>query len=152
MNELTTIIANPWSTSPRRAATVGDNTYLIPDDNEAEIQIGTTCYVEASEGDQYARIMPLATRNSDRDKKIVALAVDKHVDSVGFDDSPEVSESSENGAWVQAWVWVDFAGTEFDKRKNEDLIECSKCFHKWDKEEGFPCPECGFEPEKKEAS
>lgn len=28
-----------------------------------------------------------------------------------------VSEGDDNGAYVQAWVWVSFAGTEFDKEK-----------------------------------
>jgi DNA/RNA-binding domain of Phe-tRNA-synthetase-like protein len=23
--------------------------------------------------------------------------------------------SDDNGAWVKAWIWVDFAGTELDK-------------------------------------
>jgi hypothetical protein len=27
-----------------------------------------------------------------------------------------VQESDDNGAWVKAWMWVDFAGTDLDKR------------------------------------
>ena len=35
---------------------------------------------------------------------------------VEFDDDCVVSESSDNGAYVQAWVWVDFEGTLLDMR------------------------------------
>ena len=31
------------------------------------------------------------------------------------DDSATLSEGDDNGTYVQAWVWVDFAGTPFDK-------------------------------------
>lgn len=38
-----------------------------------------------------------------------------------FDDVPIISEDpATNGAYVQAWVWVDFAGTEFDKEKENE--------------------------------
>jgi hypothetical protein len=29
-------------------------------------------------------------------------------------------ESDDNGAWVKAWIWVDFAGTELDKDPSHD--------------------------------
>jgi hypothetical protein len=32
-----------------------------------------------------------------------------------IDDTAAVSEGNENGAYVQAWVWVDFDGTDLDK-------------------------------------
>ena len=27
----------------------------------------------------------------------------------------QISEGSDNGAWVRAWVWVDFSDTPLDK-------------------------------------
>lgn len=39
-------------------------------------------------------------------------------DGPEIDDDSKVSESDdENGAYVQAWVWVDFAGTDLDREK-----------------------------------
>ncbi len=35
--------------------------------------------------------------------------------SLEFDDHPTISEGTDNGAYVQAWQWVDFAGTPLDK-------------------------------------
>lgn len=34
-----------------------------------------------------------------------------------IDDNTVVSEGDDNGAYVQAWVWVDFTGTPLDKKK-----------------------------------
>ncbi|MDD4267483.1 MAG: hypothetical protein GXY25_18005 [Pirellulaceae bacterium] len=34
--------------------------------------------------------------------------------AIEFDDDCAVSESSANGAYVEAWVWVDFDGTSLD--------------------------------------
>ncbi len=28
----------------------------------------------------------------------------------------QISEGSDNGAWVRAWVWVDFSDTPLDKK------------------------------------
>lgn len=54
-----------------------------------------------------------------RRKAIVELAIDQHhVDGDGeveVDANAEVSEGEDNGAYVQAWVWVDFSGTQLDK-------------------------------------
>ena len=32
-----------------------------------------------------------------------------------FDDGAIVSEGNDNGAYLQAWAWVDFGGTTLDK-------------------------------------
>lgn len=32
-----------------------------------------------------------------------------------IDDNAVVSHGEDNGAYVQAWVWVGFGGTKFDK-------------------------------------
>ena len=34
---------------------------------------------------------------------------------VEIDDSAVLSEGNDNGCYVQAWVWVDFSGTKFEK-------------------------------------
>ena len=34
---------------------------------------------------------------------------------VEIDDNAQVSEGNDNGCYVQAWVWVDFSGTTFEK-------------------------------------
>lgn len=55
----------------------------------------------------------------EREKKIRQLA-DSTLGRDGeieFDDDAKVSESEDNGAYVQAWVWVSFFGTELSKEK-----------------------------------
>jgi hypothetical protein len=32
-----------------------------------------------------------------------------------IDDNAVISHGEDNGAYVQAWVWVGFSGTRFDK-------------------------------------
>jgi hypothetical protein len=53
---------------------------------------------------------------------IIDLARDYHQreGAVEIDDDAELSESNDNGCYVAAWVWVGFAGTEFDKEKKEN--------------------------------
>lgn len=47
---------------------------------------------------------------------IIELARDEWREySVDITDQAEVSEGDDNGAYVQAWVWVSFADTELDK-------------------------------------
>lgn len=52
-----------------------------------------------------------------RDLLVVGLAKDQHQDegTIEVDDGAIVSEGNDNGAYVQAWVWVDFSGTALDK-------------------------------------
>ena len=40
--------------------------------------------------------------------------------AVEIDDNALLSEGNDNGCYVAAWVWVDFARTKFDKEKGED--------------------------------
>ena len=49
--------------------------------------------------------------------RIREMAAEKwHEDGkLEIDNDAEISEGDHNGAYVQAWVWVSFAGTEFDK-------------------------------------
>jgi hypothetical protein len=60
---------------------------------------------------------------SEREKQIIALAQQQYEGhsrttsdgDINVDDDAVVSEEGENGAYVAAWVWVDFAGTPLDK-------------------------------------
>jgi len=58
----------------------------------------------------------------DWDEKIRQLAKAQHEveGELEIDANAVVSEGDDNGAYVQAWVWVDFAGTELDKEKEDD--------------------------------
>jgi hypothetical protein len=53
-----------------------------------------------------------------RDQDIVELAQKQHYKDgeLEVDMDAEVSEGDDNGAYVQAWVWVDFTNTKFDKK------------------------------------
>lgn len=58
---------------------------------------------------------------SARERKIFKMA-EKELNSEGeleFDCYCAVSEGDDNGAYVQAWVWIDFAGTPLDKETND---------------------------------
>lgn len=35
-----------------------------------------------------------------------------------IDEDPDIADGNSNGLYVQAWVWVDFAGTPLDKEKH----------------------------------
>ena len=56
-------------------------------------------------------------RGSKKHKAILELArQDSRIgDELEIDCNAEVSLGSDNGCFVQAWLWVDFTGTEFDK-------------------------------------
>ena len=52
---------------------------------------------------------------------IVELARE-HYGSEGYieiDDNAKLSEGDDNGTYVQAWVWVTFSDTPFDKESIE---------------------------------
>ena len=54
--------------------------------------------------------------------EIVELARNEHQQDgeVEIDDNAQLSEGNDNGCYVQAWVWVSFSGTPFDKDKEEN--------------------------------
>lgn len=57
-------------------------------------------------------------------RAIIALARKDHRVREGeleIDDDAVISLGFDNGAYVQAWIWVDFANTTFDKT-NEAAI------------------------------
>ncbi|SRR6266576_5933955 len=58
----------------------------------------------------------------DRAARILALANEQHAEDgkIEFDQGAEISEGNDNGAYVGAWVWVDFADTDLDKGQEDD--------------------------------
>ena len=63
-------------------------------------------------------IFPVSNNDQiERALKIVALAkIQHHRDGeCEIDDTAEVSEGNDDGAYVQAWVWVNFDETDLDK-------------------------------------
>ncbi len=58
----------------------------------------------------------------DRRLQIIELAKQYHEreGAVEIDDNAQLSAGNLNGCFVQAWVWVDFEKTPFDKNKEED--------------------------------
>lgn len=50
---------------------------------------------------------------------LIEMARQEYSDSatVQIDDSAQLSEGLDNGVFVQAWVWVPLAGTQYDKEK-----------------------------------
>jgi hypothetical protein len=53
--------------------------------------------------------------------EIIELAREQYQNegALEIDDSAEISEGTDNGCFVAAWVWLDFADTIFDKEKEE---------------------------------
>ena len=59
-------------------------------------------------------------KESEKTREVAKMAYDElHVDGeVEIDRSEAVlSEGSDNGAYVSAWVWFSYAGTTYDKNK-----------------------------------
>ncbi len=59
-------------------------------------------------------------KKTERRGTIIALAHEQHNTSskegeLEIDDDAKISEGDDNGAYVQAWVWVSFADTELNK-------------------------------------
>ncbi len=54
-----------------------------------------------------------------RADRIRELAFEEYQDEGTIEIEPNgyVSEGDDNGAYVQAWVWVDFHGTDLDREK-----------------------------------
>ena len=62
------------------------------------------------------------TQAEERRCEIIELAREQREieGAVEIDDNALLSEGNENGCYVAAWVWCDFAGTPFDKEKEEN--------------------------------
>jgi len=51
--------------------------------------------------------------------EIIDLAREQHPQAgvIEIHDNATLSEGNDNGCYVAAWVWVEFAGTKFDKER-----------------------------------
>ena len=60
--------------------------------------------------------------NQEREQEIRALAEEQRAEAceVEIDGDAIVSEGDGNGAFVAAWVWVDFSGTDLDKGDDDE--------------------------------
>lgn len=60
---------------------------------------------------------PPSAEDEARRAEIITMAKDRHGEEgeVEIDDNAKLSEGDDNGAYVQAWVWVPFEGTKFDR-------------------------------------
>ena len=61
-----------------------------------------------------------------RNQRIVNLAREQYAKAgeIEFDSDAAVSEGDDNGAYVQAWVWVSFEGEgELDKEVDDEAAE-----------------------------
>jgi len=55
------------------------------------------------------------------DDQVRALAAKQWPDElIDITSNAAISYGDDNGAYVQAWVWVDFAGTDLDNEDEED--------------------------------
>ena len=65
---------------------------------------------------------PCHTQAEERRCEIIELARQQREieGAVEIEDKALLSEGNENGCYVAAWVWVDFAGSNFDKQKEQD--------------------------------
>lgn len=57
----------------------------------------------------------------EENREIIQMAMEQHERPGEVEVEPDgvVSISEDNGAYVQAWVWVSFADTKFDQEKEE---------------------------------
>lgn len=66
----------------------------------------------------------ISKTEQDRRHRIIALARVQHhrEGEVEIDNGAKLSEGDDNGCYVAAWVWCDYAGTEFDK-DHADIVD-----------------------------
>lgn len=57
-------------------------------------------------------------RATDRDRQIAEMAETK--DGEVEVDGAITSEGDDNGSYVLAWLWIDFEGTDLDKKLDEE--------------------------------
>jgi len=60
------------------------------------------------------------TRRTNREREIINIAKEICIASDGeieIETTAKISEGDDNGAFIQGWIWVDFAGTGLDKNK-----------------------------------
>lgn len=61
---------------------------------------------------------------SERELDILRMAKDEHEKEgeCEIDDNAELSEGDDNGTYVQAWVWVSFGDTKYDKDQGACIL------------------------------
>lgn len=65
---------------------------------------------------------------------ILQLAIDQYhkdgeIELTDNDSADDISEGDDNGAYVRAWVWVDFEGTDLDKTTDDCDCGQATCLH-----------------------
>lgn len=70
----------------------------------------------------------------------MALASEQHCsEDIDFDENmAAISEGDDNGAYVQAWLWVDFSCTELDKSVKDEAPLFKTLRSHWDKDPVYP--------------
>ena len=57
--------------------------------------------------------------------RVLELAEEQHADmgQCEIDSDALISDGGDNGAYVEAWVWVDFSGTDLDRERESEEAE-----------------------------
>ena len=68
-------------------------------------------------GKEYTQCDCRIDDEEERRVEIIELAREQHQKEavLEIDDNAEITEGIDNGCYVAAWVWLDFANTKFDK-------------------------------------
>lgn len=109
----------------------------VRDIAEYATRIGLTGKTAFPHADQI-KVRPVPTASVEGEEKLVAKARDEweREGEVEFDDDPVVSRGEDNGAYVQAWVWVrdpddDVVETGSfvfrESQQNGDHVDCKSC-------------------------
>ena len=55
-------------------------------------------------------------------EKVIKMAKETYQSegSIEIDDTALISDGEDNGAYVSAWVWVDFSDTDLDKENAKE--------------------------------
>lgn len=77
---------------------------------------------EDNEQTTFEQCLQAYLEEESRERKIRALAIERYrqAGELEIDEGAPISEGEDNGAFVQAWVWVDFTGTSLDKENSND--------------------------------
>lgn len=94
---------------------------VFVDEEEVDYLGNATTLEEETEEVTAAELRELEVDDA-RHKAIIELARNEHEHDgeVEIDDDAKLSEADDNpdnGCYVQAWVWVSFGGTPYDKEK-----------------------------------
>ncbi|CCG43339.1 hypothetical protein [Magnetospirillum molischianum] len=122
--------------------------YLSNEEIDAILRVSPGLDLSKSVADDLVRrLFKALAEPSERELAIVSIAREQHhVDGeVEIDDPADgiatISEGDGNGAYVLAWVWADFSGTELNKEGDD---RCSECGASLEDGEGYDgkCGNC----------